>query len=235
MHIKVINPNTTWAMTRDIEQAARRAAAPGTRITAASPDHGPASLECCYDEVYGAVGVLEEVRKGIAEGMDGAVIACFGDPGLLAARELAACPVVGIAEAAMRTATHIATGFSILAMLPRARTMFRHMVRSYGMEPWCLGIHTVDLPVLSLEADPAPVQERLILAAQKAVREDGAEAILLGCAGMSSLCDALRAAISVPVIDGVTAAVKTVEMLVSLELRQGKNGDFAPPPPKNHA
>lgn len=59
------------------------------------------------------VGLLEEISRE-TEGIDGYVIACFGDPGLLAARELARSPVIGIAEAAMHTATFIATGFSIV-------------------------------------------------------------------------------------------------------------------------
>ena len=89
MRIKVINPNTTAGMTAKIGEAARGVAAPGTEILAVNPAAGPVSIESHYDEAVSVLGVLEEVRKGEAEGCDGYVIACFGDPGLLAAREIA--------------------------------------------------------------------------------------------------------------------------------------------------
>ena len=94
---------------------------------------GPASIEGHYDEAMSALGVLEEVRKGEAEGFDGYVIACFGDPGLLAAREVARGPVVGIAEAAMHVASLIGTGFSVVSTLGRTRVISEHLVEAYGM------------------------------------------------------------------------------------------------------
>src|SRR5689334_20782334 len=105
MRIKVINPNTTAAMTRRIGQAAANVAAAGTEILAVSPSMGPESIEGHYDEAISVVGMLEEVRKGETDGCDAYVIACFGDPGLLAAREIATGPVIGIAEAAMHYAS----------------------------------------------------------------------------------------------------------------------------------
>src|SRR5882724_6502 len=119
MRIKVINPNTTESMTRTIGLAASHVAAPGTEIVAVSPAMGPVSIECHYDEAVSALGVLDEVRKGEAEGFDGYIIACFGDPGLLAAREIAKGPVIGVAEAAMHAASFIATGFSVVTTLSR--------------------------------------------------------------------------------------------------------------------
>lgn len=100
--IQVINPNTSQAMTDTIAAAARTAAAPGTEILAVCPRDGVPSIEGHFDEAIAAIGVLEQVRAGRRQGVDGHVIACFGDPGLLAARELAQGPVIGIAEAALR-------------------------------------------------------------------------------------------------------------------------------------
>ncbi|MBX4773444.1 allantoin racemase, partial [Klebsiella oxytoca] len=99
--IQVINPNTSLAMTESIGAAARAVAAPGTEILAVCPGEGVPSIEGHFDEAIAAVGVLEQIKAGRQQGVDGHVIACFGDPGLLAARELAQGPVVGIAEAAM--------------------------------------------------------------------------------------------------------------------------------------
>jgi allantoin racemase len=105
--IKVINPNTTASMTQKIGAVARAVANPDTEIITCNPEMGPVSIEGHYDEALSVVGILDEIGKGESEGVDGYVIACFGDPGLLAARELAKEPVVGIAEAAMHAASFI--------------------------------------------------------------------------------------------------------------------------------
>lgn len=77
--IQVINPNTSQAMTDSIAAAARTAAAPGTEILAVCPRDGVPSIEGHFDEAIAAIGVLEQVRAGRRQGVDGHVIACFGD------------------------------------------------------------------------------------------------------------------------------------------------------------
>ncbi len=145
MRIKVINPNTTAGMTAKIGEAARLVAARGTEILAVNPTAGPVSIESHYDEAVSVVGVLEVIRKGEAEGCDGYVIACFGDPGLLAAREIATGPVVGIAEAAMHAASFIATGFSVVTTLTRTCIIAEHLVERYGMHPFCRKVRGTDI------------------------------------------------------------------------------------------
>lgn len=234
MRIKVINPNTTESMTAKIGDAARAVAAPGTEIVAVSPAMGPVSIEGHYDEALSALGVLDEVRRGEGDAIDGYVIACFGDPGLLAAREVARGPVVGIAEAAMHAASLIATGFSVVTTLARTRPIAEHLVHAYGMERACRKVRATDLPVLDLEVEAgrAAVRERILDECRRALDEDGAEAIVLGCAGMADLASDLAKALGVPVIDGVGAGVKLVEALVGLGLGTSKRGALASPLPK---
>ncbi|HEV8308516.1 MAG TPA: aspartate/glutamate racemase family protein [Methylomirabilota bacterium] len=232
MRIVVINPNTTASMTRKIGEAARAVAAPGTEIVTGNPAGGPVSIEGHYDEAVSAVGVLEEVLRGEAEGADGYVIACFGDPGLLAAREAARGPVLGIAEAAMHAASFVATGFSIVTTLARTRVMAQHLVESYGMTRFCRAIRAIDLAVLDLEREGSEARALVLEECKRAAAEDGAGAIVLGCAGMADLAAEVQAAVGVPVIDGVAAAVKFVEALVGLGLGTSKVGDLAPPLPK---
>ncbi|CPZ59340.1 Probable Asp/Glu racemase [Mycobacteroides abscessus] len=119
MRIRVINPNTTEAMTKSIAAAAQSAAWAQTSVTAVNPSMGPASIESHYDEALSVPGILAEIRRAESEGTDGYVLACFGDPGLDAARELATGPVLGIAEAAMHTASHLGRGFSVVTTLER--------------------------------------------------------------------------------------------------------------------
>jgi allantoin racemase len=232
MKIKVINPNTTLSMTATIEAAAMGAAAPGTEIVAVSPAMGPVSIEGHYDEAMSAVGVLDEVRKGEAEGVDGYVIACFGDPGLLAAREVARGPVIGIAEAAMHAASLISSGFSIVTTLGRTRMISEHLVQAYGMAQRCRSIRSTELAVLDLEREGSNARAVIIEECRRALALDHADCVLLGCAGMADLSAHISREIEAPVVEGVTAGVKFVEALVSLGLGTSKRQGFAAPLPK---
>lgn len=230
MKIKVINPNTTASMTAKIGAAAIAVASPGTEIIACNPASGLPSIEGHYDEAVSVIGILEEIRQGEATGVDGYVIACFGDPGLLAARELAKGPVLGIAEAAMHAASFIATGFSIVTTLGRTRIIAQHLVDNYGMSKTCRKVRTIDLPVLSLETPDAKVA--ILQECRLALQEDHCGAIVLGCGGMADLSTELTQELGIPVIDGVRAAVKLVEALVGMGLGTSKVGDLAYPIPK---
>jgi allantoin racemase len=190
---------------------------------------GPVSIEGHYDEAVSVLGMLEEVRKGEEESVDGYVIACFGDPGLLAAREIARGPVLGIAEAAMHAASFVAAGFSIVTTLARTCMIARHLVETYGMGRLCRNIRATEVAVLELE-DKSTEARRLILhECHRALTEDGVGAIVLGCAGMADLAADLAHELGVPVIDGVGAAVKFVEALVGLGVQTSKVGDLAYP------
>lgn len=232
MRIRVINPNTTWSMTEKIGAAARAAANPGTEIVAVSPDMGPASIEGYYDHAMASLGVLDEIAKGEREGCDGYVIACFGDPGLDAARELARGPVVGIAESAMHVASFISDGFSIVSMLARSLTAMEHLVQAYGMDKKCRAIRLLDMPVLDLEEDGPNSRALIVAECRKALIEDKSDCVLLGCAGMSDLSVLIAEQIGAPAIDGVTAGVKIVEALVSLGVKTSKVNGYAFPLPK---
>nr|WP_168371165.1 allantoin racemase [Erwinia sp. Ejp617] len=231
--IQVINPNTSQAMTATIGAAARAVAAADTGILAVCPSQGAPSIEGHFDEAIAAIGVLEQVKTGREQGVCGHVIACFGDPGLLAARELAQGPVVGIAEAAMHMATLVATRFSIVTTLPRTLIIARHLLQQYGFEHHCAALHAIDLPVLALEDGSGLAQEKVRQRCLQAKREDGSGAIVLGCGGMAGLARELTRELNMPVIDGVAAAVKMVESLVALGLGTSKQGDLDYPPRKN--
>lgn len=232
MKINLINPNTTWSMTRLIAESAQAVAAPGTEIRAVSPEGGVPAIECHLDEAIAALGVVEEVRRGEAEGCDAHIIACFGDPGLDAAREVASGPVIGIAEAAMHAATLLATGFSVITTLARTVVIAEHLTHRYGVERSCRHIRAVDIPVLGLEDPASQAYARILAEARIALVEDRCGAIVLGCAGMSDLAKQLSIELGVPVIDGVTVAIGFAEALVRCGLGTSKHGDYAAPPVK---
>jgi allantoin racemase len=229
MKIKVINPNTTWSMTQTIGEAARAVSSTDVEIIAVSPDHGPASIEGYYDEAMACLGLLEEIRKGELEGVDAYVIACFGDPGLDAAREITKSPVIGVAEAAMRTACYLATGFSVVTTLTRTVVIAEHLVDKYGVRSHCRRIRASDIAVLELEDPNSNAYKTILEECRRALLEDGSGAIVLGCAGMADLCERLQAELGVPVIDGVAAATVTAESLIRARLMTSKRGDYANP------
>ena len=229
--IWVINPNTTRAMTSTIEACARAVAGPDTEIVGVTSEFGPPSIESHYDEAMSVPGLLDAVKRGEAHGVDGYVIACFGDPGLDAAREVARGPVIGIAEAAMHTASHLGRGFSVVTTLARTMGRAADLAEHYGMQRFCRGIHACEIAVLDLETDP-DARKIITEACREALETDDSDAIVLGCAGMADMCAAISADLGVPVIDGVTAATLTVQSLVTLGLRTSKRGEFAAPPEK---
>lgn len=235
MRIKVINPNTTASMTEKIRACARAAAAPGTEIRAVNPTMGPASIESHYDEALAVPGLLEQIAIGERDLVDGYVVACFGDPGLDAARELARGPVVGIAEAAMRTAGYLGRGFSVVTTLGRTTGRAWELAHRYGMAGFCRSVRACEIPVLDLEMPGSTSRESITQECKRAVEDDGADVIVLGCAGMADLCRFVAEQVGVPVVDGVAAATKTVESLVGLGLRTSTRSEYAAPPAKHYA
>src|SRR5215211_3422106 len=135
MRILVVNPNTTASMTRKIAAAAAAAASIGTEIVAVNPDSGPPSIEGYFDEAFSVPGLIDEIRK--ARDIDAAVIACFDDTGLEAARCIADGPVVGIGEAAFHMASLIAVRFAVVTTLSRSVPAIEHNLVRYGLASRC--------------------------------------------------------------------------------------------------
>lgn len=233
MRILVVNPNTTATMTATIGAAARTVANAGTEISAVTSTMGPASIEGYYDEALSVPGLLLEIARGESEGAEAAIIACFDDTGLDAARAMADIPVLGICEAALSLAGFIAQRFTVVTTMDRSRIPLEHLVHRYGMAGRAK-VRAADIPVLSLEDPASGAGDKLRREITLALQDDKAEAIVLGCAGMADLVADLRREFGVPVIDGVAAAVKQAEALVSLGLSTAKRGAYARPIAKSY-
>jgi allantoin racemase len=235
MHIKIINPNTTNTFTARSLALGRAVAASGTEISAGQPAAGTPSVESHVEEAVAAIGVIEEVRAGEQAGVDGYVIACFGDTGVHAAREIARGPVVGMTEAAFYAASMVAATFAIVTLPSRTRIHAERVLRETGLERRCVAIRAIDLGVLDLETQTAAVEAAFLAEARRAIVDDHAEAIVLGCAGLSELVRPMTASLGVPVIDGVAAAVKMAEALVALGLGTSKSASYGYPPQQGSA
>jgi allantoin racemase len=231
MRILIVNPNTTASMTDKAATAARAVAASGTEIIAATSRMGPVSIEGHYDGALAIPGLLAELKERQAAGYDAAVIACFDDTGLEAARTFADVPILGLCESAVVTAGFLAQRFTVVTTLERSRVLIDNLVRRYGMGDRAR-VRASDIPVLELEDPASGAIGKLRAEIERALLEDGAEAIVLGCAGMTDLARELQEIYGVPVVDGVAAAVKQAEALVSLGLSTSKRGSYASPLPK---
>jgi allantoin racemase len=215
-------------MTAKIGAAARRVAAAGTEIIAVNPATGPASIEGYYDEALSLAGLLTVIRT--TPDFDAVVIACFDDTGLDAARCLTDKPVIGIGEAAYHFASMISNKFSVVTTLARSVPALEHNLHKYGLMARVARVRSSEVAVLELEHPGSDACNRISAEIGRAVAEDLCEAVVLGCAGMADLADALAAEHGLPVLDGVTCAVGLAEAMVKLRLKTSRLGGYAPPP-----
>jgi allantoin racemase len=237
MRILVTNCNTTEAMTEEICQGARRAAAPGTLIQGLTPNWGPESAEGWLDSYLSAAAVLDLLRGEAervaaldAEPFHAVVMAGFGEHGREGARELLDVPVVDITEAAAHLACLLGRRYAVVTTLDRTRDQIEDSLHAAGVGQHCAAVVGTGLGVLELD-DGLRSLAALDAAAARA-RAAGAEVLVLGCAGMTRWGSEVTARTGMPVVDGVAAAVKLAEALVALGLNTSRVGGYARPLPK---
>ncbi|WP_232425034.1 aspartate/glutamate racemase family protein [Pseudofrankia inefficax] len=226
--IMIVNPNTTASMTRTVLAGAEAVAGPSTRLVGSTAARGVESVESNTDEVWGALAVLEQVRTGETTGVDGYVIACFGDTGLPAAKETARGPVVGMTEAALFTAALLAARFSVVTLPPRTREQSHRVLRETGLAHRAT-VRAIEEPVAEVHGGSLHLLDAVAGEAAAALAADGAEAIVLGCAGLADLVGPLTERLGVPVVEGVAAAVTLVEGLLAQRLSTSRVATYAPP------
>ncbi|OAF06049.1 Asp/Glu/hydantoin racemase [Bradyrhizobium centrolobii] len=235
MRLHVVNPNTTASMTAKIAAAARAAALPDTVIDARQPTMGPVSIEGFYDEAFAVPGMLGCIREADRDGAEVHIIACFDDTGLDAARAAAKAPVIGIGEAAFHMASLIAARFAVVTTLGVSVVPIEHNLKKYGLADRCARVRAAEVPVLALEERNTEALAKISAEITAAIRDDRAEAIVLGCAGMADLATKLAGMHGLPVVDGVAAAVTLAEGLVRLGLKTSRLGPYAPPRTKTYS
>ncbi|MBO6756729.1 MAG: aspartate/glutamate racemase family protein [Roseibium sp.] len=214
-HILVINPNTTASMTEKIGAAARAAAGPTSRITAINPQEGPAAIQGPADGEAALPGLFDLFARAVNAnpGISAVVIACFDDTGLWELKAQSHVPVIGIGEAAYHVASVAAPKFSVVTTLPVSVPVLEDNLVRTGLAGRCAKVRAARVPVLDLEDPTSDARLRIEREIETALKEDGIGAIALGCAGMADLAADLTERFGVPVIDGVTSAVRLSETL----------------------
>lgn len=232
--IKIVVPVATDAWNELILEDMQSHKAADTQLTIVNIDRGPESIECTYDVAWAELFCVQECEKAEAEGYDGAIIYCFGDPGLRAAKEKLNIPVVGINEPAVHLASMLGNRFSIMAVGPDTvnRAMLMDNVLLYGLEGRCASIRFLSMSVLDLETQKDKQARRLFEEATRAVEEDGADTIVLGCGSMFGVEEKVRNELDVPVVVPGPVALRTCEALIDLGLAQSRRFFAAPPSKK---
>ena len=210
--IVLINPNSTVSMTEAMLRTARDEA-PDAYFEGWTSRHGPPAIQGREDGDAATPPLLELVRKASDAGAKVIVIGCFDDTGLDEARRIAACPVIGIGQAAYHMAALAGARFSVVTTLAVSVPVLEENVKAYGFGGNLVRVRASDVPVLDLELDADAAAARIIDEIAAAEREDGVQSVALGCAGMVDIAKRARSRTQIRLIDGVRAAAHIARFL----------------------
>jgi allantoin racemase len=224
MRVLIINPNASVEMSDVIREQLHAVARADVLVDVVNPPGVPPAIESALDEAACVPPMLELVRAARDQGYDAVVIACFSDPGLDAAREATDLPVVGIQDAAMHLAAQIGYRFSVLTTLAHRAPLRERAALLAGLDRRLASCRPLDLPVLETVVNREQVVQKIVRVGRQAIEEDGAEVLVLGCAGLGDLAIRASLELGVPVVDPNAAALKLCETLVDLDLSHSRAG-----------
>jgi allantoin racemase len=221
--ILIINPNTTTSMTALLQDHAKKAIGTEVHLEAFTARFGAPYIACEASYAVAGHAVLDAWAQAITEadiGFDSVLIGCFGDPGLLALRDASTAPVTGLAEASfIEAAKH--DRFAIVTGGERWKPMLERLAGTLGYGDVLAGITTVAPSGAELAKDPIAAQALLAQACRQAAQDFGANAIILGGAGLAGMAARVQDQVNVPVIDSVVAGVRHAAQLANQPKKDG--------------
>jgi len=234
MKILVVNPNTSETNKQILIDALEPYQEPDITIDVVNAERGVEGLESYFHKQIQGAEILSTIVRAEADGYHGVVIACFGDPGIEAAKELVTIPVVGIAEAAFFIAPILGHKFLVLTTadtsVPRAE---RH-IRLLGLNSELAEVRAINpgtqWTIVDSLKDREHSKQLIINACKDALKASKAEVIILGCSEMAEHASDLQDELGIPVIDPTTTAVQMTISLVKLNLAQSKRFCYQKPP-----
>jgi len=226
MKVRVVVPVAHARFNDEAREEFVRWSAPGTEVSVVNLDEGPQSIESECEDALVVPDFLRKAKDAESEGCDAIICDCFGDPGVRAARELVDVPVIGPGEAAMLLAAALGYKFSVITVLRQVFPLIEAVAWRTGVESKLASIRAVDIPVLEL-CDKGRMIAALHAEMRRALEDDSAQVVVLGCTGMMGVAAELQArlktdAFQVPVVDPVAAAMKLAETLAGLGIRQSR-------------
>lgn len=231
MKLLLVNPNITDRITAFMLEEALRSAAPGTQVQAVSAPFGTQYVENRAEAAIASHAVLEAVATH-GGGCDAVIVAAFGDPGVEAARELFDMPVVGISEAAFHMAWLLGRRYSVVCLTPRLRTWYLECARDTGLDGRLASVRALPRLDAGITEARDAARDALLEQCRRAVEDDQAEVVIVGGGPLAGVAREIAHLLPVPVIDGVSCAVRLAEALVGLHPAVPSAGSFARPPAK---
>jgi allantoin racemase len=231
MKLLLINPNVTAAVTDLIAAEASRSASPGTEISTVTARFGTQYVENRIEAAIAGHAVLDALASHMAD-HDAAIVAAFGDPGLAAAREFADIPVFGIEESALLTAWTLGRRIAIICLSPRLARWYQECAEEHGLAGRLVSVRPLDVPTTDIAQAKDQLRSLLLQECARAIEQDAAEVIIFGGAPIAGLAREAAPEIPVPVLDGISCAVRMAEAVVGLQPRSPSRGSFARPRPK---
>jgi allantoin racemase len=228
--ILLINPNTTASITDLVLRNAKRFASKGTTLRAVTGAFGPRYIASRVGYAIAGHAAVDALANDRGR-KDAVVLACFGDPGLAALKEIAKVPVVGMAEASILQACAVGNRFSIVTGGERWQAMLEEFVASHGLSSRLASIRTVAPTGADIARNPKAAMALLAKGCSACVREDGADVVILGGAGLAGLAAKLKSAVAAPLLDGVACAISMAEALVKQKPAKAATGALALPAP----
>lgn len=219
--IRVIIPNSSVPFRNSQIENRKGIASPGCMIDVVCLPHGPISIESAYDEAMAAPYILEQVKQAEQEGFDAVSLDCAMDTVVRASREAVRIPVTSGGEASYLVAMGLCRKFTVVTVLKSTAEAIEENIHTYGFSERCVSVRYARIPVLELK-DSEKAYCAILEEAKAAIEHDGAECIVLGCTGMSSLTKRLMDRLGVPVVYLVVASLLIAELCVRMGLTMSK-------------
>ena len=230
VEILLINPNTTASITDLVLKTAQQFASKDTRLRAATGAFGPRVIASRAAYAIAGHAALDAFASDKGR-KDAVVLACFGDPGLAALKEVSKVPVVGMADASILQASALGGRFSIVTGGERWKSMLEEFVASRGLASRLASVRTVAPTGADIARNPKAAMALLARGCKACVREDGADVVILGGAGLAGLAAKLKSMVDAPLLDGVACAISMAEGLAQQKPAKAAAGVLAAPAP----
>jgi allantoin racemase len=224
IRLRWINPVGTPESDQPIADLIAPIKRPDTQVEVVSlqMDYPLDNLEYRTYEALVTGDIVRVTRDAAESGFDGVIIGCFYDTALLPAREISGdAVVVGPAQASVEIARNLANKFSVIVGERKWIDEMEAVITSYGYRRSLSSMRPIGLRVKELQEDPRWTKRLILEQARRAIDEDFAEVIVLGCTIEYGFYADLQQILGVPVIDCALAAFKSAEYLAGLKRQLG--------------
>jgi allantoin racemase len=218
LRILLINPNTSATITDILAARMRDIAGPGVTIVPVTGRFGAPYIASRAAVAIAGHAALDALAEHVSD-CDVVYLACFGDPGLAALKEVSPVPVVGMAEASIETACRLGCRFAIVTGGAAWAPMLKELVTGLGRSDHLAAIRTIEQSGDEIARDPGAAVDRLVEACNACADEDGASSVILGGAGLAGLATRVQGSVPVPVICAVEAGARAA--LAACDYRRG--------------